>query len=114
MMREQARGVGPCESIYSMYRRQCPLSAELQELLDSMLATDPARRVAMPQVAEHRWFASGQAVQAEDAFTEDGDEVMYRSAGGDDEDDNAPPPFERPEQAIPISRQRACLGDTLA
>ena len=66
----------------------------------------------MPQVAEHRWFASGQAVQAEDAFTEDGDEVMYRSAGGDDEDDdNAPPPFERPEQAIPISRQRACLGD---
>jgi len=113
MALEQARGVGPCESIYAMYRRQCPLSVELQELIDAMLAIDPARRVTMQQVAEHRWFASGQAAQAETAFTEDGDEVMYRSAGGDDDDD-ASPPFEMPEQAIPISRQRACLGDTLA
>ena len=67
----------------------------------------------MQQVAEHRWFASGLAARAETAFTEDGDEVMYRSAGCDDDDDPSPP-FEMPEQAIPISRQRACLGDTLA
>ena len=57
---------------------------------------------------------------AQAAFTEDGDEVLYRScAGGQDDemagqDDDASPPFELPEQAMPISRQRACLGDTLA
>ena len=43
MALEQARGVGPCESIYAMYGRQCPLSVELKELIDAMLAIDPAR-----------------------------------------------------------------------
>ena len=72
MAKDQGSGVCTCESIFSMYRRQCPLSAEMRELLDAMLAIDPARRLTMQQVAEHRWFAT---VQGE---ADDGDEVMYR------------------------------------
>ncbi len=109
MARDQGSGLCTCESIFGMYRRQCPLSAELRELLDAMLAIDPARRLTMQQVAEHRWFATAQG---EAAFTDDGDAVMYRSLG--DDDDDASPPFELPEQAIPVCRQRPSLGDTLA
>ena len=71
LLKDLRSGVGPCESIFGMYRRQCPLSAEMRELLDAMLAIDPARRLTMQQVAEHRWFAT---VQGE---ADDGDEVMY-------------------------------------
>ena len=71
MVKDQDKGVGACEGIYAMYRKPCPFSAELRELLDAMLAIDPARRLTMQQVAEHRWFAT---VQGE---ADDGDEVMY-------------------------------------
>jgi len=108
MATDQRSGVGACESIYAMYRRQCPLSCELRELLDAMLTIDPARRLTMQQVAEHRWFATGQAAQGAAAFTDDGDEVLYRSVNDDDDDDS--PPFELPEQAIRVCRQRACLA----
>ena len=60
MVKDQDKGVGACEGIYAMYRRPCPFSAELRELLDAMLAIDPARRLTMQQVAEHRWFATVQ------------------------------------------------------
>ena len=71
MVENQRSGVGTCEGIYAMYQRQCAFSTELRELLDAMLAIDPARRLTMQQVAEHRWFAT---VQGE---ADDGDEVMY-------------------------------------
>ena len=103
LLKDLRSGVGPCESIFGMYRRQCPLSAELRELLDAMLAIDPARRLTMQQVAEHRWFSTEQAVKGA-TFTDDGDEVMYRGASFDDD---VLPPFELPEQAMPICRQRA-------
>ena len=103
LLKDLRSGVGPCESIFGMYRRQCPLSAELRELLDAMLTIDPARRLTMQQVAEHRWFSTEQAVKGA-TFTDDGDEVMYRGASFDDD---VAPPFELPEQAMPICRQRA-------
>ena len=103
LLKDLRSGVGPCESVYAMYKRQCPFSAELRELLDAMLAIDPARRLTMQQVAEHRWFSTEQAVKGA-AFTDDGDEVMYRGANFDDD---VLPPFELPEQAMPICRQRA-------
>ena len=103
LLKDLRSGVGPCESIFGMYRRQCPLSAELRELLDAMLAIDPARRLTMQQVAEHRWFSTDLAVKGA-TFTDDGDEVMYRGASFDDD---VAPPFELPEQAMPICRQRA-------
>ena len=103
LLKDLRSGVGPCESIYGMYRRQSPISAEMRELLDAMLAIDPARRLTMQQVAEHRWFSTEQAVMGA-AFTDDGDEVMYRGANFDDD---VLPPFELPEQAMPICRQRA-------
>ena len=106
MARDQGSGLCTCESIFGMYRRQCPLSAELRELLDAMLAIDPARRLTMQQVAEHRWFSTEQAAKGA-AFTDDGDEVMYRGANFDDD---VLPPFELPEQAMPICRQHACLA----
>merc|ERR1712146_306549 len=40
--------------------------------------------------------------EAERSFDDDGDEVMYRSCAGEEE-----VPFELPEMAMPISRQRA-------
>ena len=103
MANDQGSGVCTCESIFGMYRRPCPLSAELRELLDAMLAIDPARCLTMQQVAEHRWFSTEQAAMGA-AFTDDGDEVMYRGANFDDD---VAPPFELPEQAMPICRQRA-------
>ena len=106
LLKDLRSGVGPCESIFGMYRRPCPLSAELRELLDAMLAIDPARRLTMQQVAEHRWFSTEQAVKGA-TFTDDGDEVMYRGASFDDD---VAPPFELPEQAMPICRQHACLA----
>ena len=75
----------------------------MRELLDAMLAIDPARRLTMQQVAEHRWFSTDLAVKGA-TFTDDGDEVMYRGASFDDD---VAPPFELPEQAMPICRQRA-------
>ena len=78
----------------------------MRELLDAMLAIDPARRLTMQQVAEHRWFSTDLAVKGA-TFTDDGDEVMYRGASFDDD---VAPPFELPEQAMPICRQHACLA----
>ena len=110
MANDQGSGLCTCESIFGMYRRPCPLSAELRELLDAMLAIDPARRLTMQQVAEHRWFSTEQAAMGA-AFTDDGDEVMYRSTHrGANSDDDVLPPFELPEQAMPICRQHACLA----
>ena len=43
--------------------------------------------------------------QAERSFDDDGDEVMYRSAAGGEEEDAVP--FELPEMAMKITRQRA-------
>jgi len=106
-------GLGPCDSIYGMYRRQCPFTKELKELLNAMLAIDPNKRITMQQISAHPWFA--MIVRKPGAggmmMDEDGEEVMYRSAagGGDDEDAT---PFEMPELAMKIVRQRAdVLGD---
>jgi len=103
LAQDQQRGVGPCDSIYAMYKRACPFTPELKELLNAMLTIDPAQRVTMAQISAHRFFVTKEA---ERSFDDDGDEVMYRSAGGDGEEEDAVP-FELPEMAMKITRQRA-------
>lgn len=107
LAQDQSRGVGPCDSIYSMYKRACPFTPELKELLDAMLCINPTNRLPMAQVAAHRWMATKEA-EGGRTYDDDGDEVMYRSAGGGEEEEDATP-FELPEFAMPISRQRARL-----
>ena len=41
---DQARGIGACDSIYSMYKRKCPFTPPLLEMLDNMLTINPAKR----------------------------------------------------------------------
>ena len=68
-----------------------------------MLTIDPAPRLSMAAVAAHRWFAAKEgAARGQD---EDGDGPVYRSVAGEEDDDAVP--FELPEMAPPISRQRA-------
>jgi len=110
LQKDQNKGVGSCDSIYSMYKRVCPFSPELKELLNAMLSIDVNKRATMQQIADHPWFTT-KTGKGGAMYDDDGDEVMYRSAGGDDE---PAIPFELPEMAMPIARQRACMGDALA
>lgn len=58
LAQDQQRGVGPCDSIYAMYKRACPFTPELKELLNAMLTIDPAQRVTMAQISAHRFFVT--------------------------------------------------------
>lgn len=106
LAQDQSRGVGPCDSIYSMYRRQCPFTTDLKELLDKMLTIDPRRRITLSEVKAHRWFAPKESEKTQ--YNGDGDELLYRSLGGDDEEEDQVP-FELPAEAAPITRQAARL-----
>ena len=39
--------IGACESIFKTYKRTCPFSAALTELIDGMLTIDPAKRLSV-------------------------------------------------------------------
>ena len=55
---DQQRGVGSCDSIYAMYKRACPFTPELKELLNAMLTIDPAQRISMAAISAHRFFVT--------------------------------------------------------
>ena len=58
LQKDQNKGVGSCDSIYSMYKRVCPFSPELKELLNAMLSIDVSKRATMQEVADHPWFVA--------------------------------------------------------
>lgn len=111
LQQDQAAGLSACVSIYSMYKRACPFTAPLREMLDAMLMIDPQRRISLTEVAAHAWFEPPAAQPA--AYEEDdyAAPVVFRSAGCfDDEDEEELPPFEPPSEAMPIVRQPAERG----
>jgi len=115
---DQKRGKGACDSIYSMYKRACPFSAPLRELLDAMLTIDPARRISLAEISQHPWMqpptrpaASSCGGYEEDEYS---DPIVYRSLGGlEVDDDESMEPFEAPPEAMKISRQKADRGFNL-
>ena len=75
---------------------QCPFSDLLKTLLDGMLSIDPARRIDLRAVNEHRWLdvtPPGKPLFDENAF-------VYRGIGSDDV------VTEPPAGAVHITRQR--------
>jgi len=101
LAKDQGNGIGACESIYKTYKRSCPFSPELKELLNAMLAIDVSKRLTMPGVRAHRWF------DCEPKPVEPKKRVVYR--GSDDTDDpmDDEDEFTLPEDSIPIARQAA-------
>lgn len=107
LAQDQSRGVGACDSIYAMYKRACPFTGELKGLLDAMLTVDARKRIELQQIVEHGWF---QLKDGQRQYDDEGEEVMYRSCGGEEE---PAVPFEMPAEAMPISRQRARLASEM-
>lgn len=52
----QAEGGSSCHSIFSMYHRPCPFSADLMILLDGMLTISPSRRFTLDAVRASDWL----------------------------------------------------------
>lgn len=65
-----ASGQSTCHTIYGFYERPCEHSAEAVHLIDSMLATDPARRLDVAAVLASPWL-TGNTIGEEEA-------VVYR------------------------------------
>lgn len=111
LKQDQQRGLGACDAIYGMYKRACPFSAALREMLDAMLSILPGSRICLDDLAAHRWLnppprpeGVGYGGMEEDDYS---DPVVYRSAGLGDEEDEAMTPFEPPLEAMRIMRQPA-------
>lgn len=106
LAQDQARGTGSCDSFYSMYKRQCPFSTELKDLLDHMLLIDPTKRITIGEVCESKWVKQMDAVLDADMFDENGEQVVYRSAGGMEIEEELPA-FVPAEGMLGIGRQKA-------
>mmetsp|Transcript_16526 Transcript_16526/g.35056 ORF Transcript_16526/g.35056 Transcript_16526/m.35056 type:complete len:356 (+) Transcript_16526:374-1441(+) len=57
-------GVSACDALFGTYKRPCPYSPELKELLDSLLSLDPHNRPSMRAVQAHSWLAPADAPSA--------------------------------------------------
>jgi len=111
---DQERGIGACESIYSMYQRQCPFSRPFRDLVDSMLTIDPASRATVDVMMTNPWFAAEfekreKRAQNSSNGDDDNDGPVYRSLGGleDELDEAAMPAFNPPTNALMPTRQKA-------
>jgi serine/threonine protein kinase len=82
VLEAQARGESTCLKLYALARRTCPFTPELVELLDSMLAFDPAKRVSLDAVIGSPWMTAPLA-PAPTARTASGDE-SEQSVDADD------------------------------
>ena len=102
---DQREGIGVCESTFKTYRQQHlnTFSPALKSLLDGMLTIDYTTRLSVKEVEGHPWITNEPAGTVDAAY--EGDQPVYRgvSGGGDEllED------FQIPEDAVPLSRQKA-------
>jgi serine/threonine protein kinase len=102
LAQDQTKGIGACESVYSMYKRKCPFSPALRELLDGMMQADPLKRWSLKQVAESEWLQKPQGTQDGEANSDDA--PLYRGLSDEFEDSL---PVDLPEDAVPLKRQHA-------
>lgn len=103
--RPSAQGIGACDSIWGMNRQtgHKALSAPCIDFVNRLLSHEPRGRLSMAEAESHAWLKTEWPAEAED-------EVVYRSCGGDGPGE----PFEIPDTAFKICRQRAELGREVA
>lgn len=102
----QDNNLGAVDAIFKMYKRKNHFSPELTTLIDHMLLVDPKQRWSVGEVVRSAWLSEPPG--GWEAFEDDDDGIVYRScsAGMDDMDcDRAAAPI--PDDAVPLSRQRA-------
>ena len=105
LKKEQAGGLGACMSIFNTYKRTCPFSDNLRDLIDGMLTIDVSKRLSVAAVLQHPWILSPPTTMPQ-ASDRDGD-VVYRGAGFGDEDEFMDEEFTVPEDAVKLCRQPA-------
>lgn len=110
LAQDQARGVGPCDSIFGMYKRSCPFSRAAKEFVDALLWIDPTRRATIGWCLDHEWIEEPEPSST--AASAEG--VVYRSSAdgvdwGIDTDDE-PLPLRLPDGAPRLTRQAAGIG----
>uniref|UniRef100_A0A6V4PRF8 non-specific serine/threonine protein kinase n=1 Tax=Prymnesium polylepis TaxID=72548 RepID=A0A6V4PRF8_9EUKA len=108
---DQAKGIGACDSIYATYKRQCPFTPVLKAMLDSMLNIEPSKRPTLEELSKCAWLnPPAKAGGAGGGYEEDdyADEIVYRGMTMDDDEDMEP--FEPPEGAMLVSRQKGDRG----
>lgn len=101
----QAKGYSPIDAIFKMYRRPCKFSMNLRNLLDRMLRVNPDDRITMAEAAESTWCTVSPEPEEGDSRV---DGLRYRSVSASGQhcvEDLVP------EDAVPITRQRAVRGD---
>jgi len=95
-----AQGVGACDHLMGVYRRQWRHSMASKDFIDRLLVVDPTRRMGVLEACSHEWlvnFTSG-------ALTEPMEDIaVYRSLGGsgggeEDRDDALPESALRPQR----------------
>lgn len=106
---EQLKGVSACDAIFRMYKRQCPFSAPLRDLIDGMVRVDPSKRLSISEVSEHAWVRAPPGPYISDESFE---KPRYRSISAIDADVDSYHGVP-PEDAIKICRQKANRGHGL-
>lgn len=101
---DQDKGIGASKSIFKTYKRECPFSPALVDLIDGMLTIDFRKRLPIAAVCGHEWIKSEPAPPSAD-----GGGAVYRGAMGGD-DDELMDEFSVPEDAIQLCRQPARRG----
>jgi len=101
LAKDQAKKIGACESIFKTYKRTCPFSQPLKDLIDGMLTIDPAKRLSVDEMCASEWLHKPPAPKSDGR----GNGVVYRGVDGDDDD--MEDEFSVPDDAVPLERQRA-------
>jgi len=109
LQQDQSRGIGSCDSIYGMYKRACPFSTALRELLDGMLSISVAKRPSVEAIASHLWLAPPATTATSHTYEDDdyADPIVYRSCASMMDEDEEMAPFEPPADAMLPMRQKA-------
>jgi len=109
LAKEQAMGESACDAIYKMYKRTCPFAPALKALVDDMLQIEPKARRSMEGVLDDEWVVKPPPARVAETL-DDGDGPVYRGLETMLEDeDGFGEVVPLPEDAVPITRQRAQL-----
>jgi len=105
MAKDQADGMGCCESIYKLYKRKCPFSPTLVEAIDGMLRIDQIARWDIEQVCNCDWILMPPG----GIYPGEEEETIYRGLSSCEADLKN---FHLPPDAVPVTRQRAVRNNT--
>lgn len=84
LARAQQQQLSTVTVIFAFYKRSCPLSPAVSDLLNGLLKIDPRQRLTMAQVREHPWITGKPMPQAQPvwngAYPEE-ENLVYRGFG---------------------------------